>query len=68
MTDTQRATHVVLVNELDQYALWPVHRGVPAGWRSAGVEGDEAACLAAVRRLWTDMRPRPLREAAPGGG
>ncbi|MGJ3561984.1 MbtH family protein [Streptomyces sp. INA 01156] len=52
----------VLRNDEEQYSLWPVDVEVPAGWQPVGKEGTEAECSAYVDEVWTDMRPRSLRE------
>ncbi|MGI5346814.1 MbtH family protein [Streptomyces sp. CA-250714] len=51
----------VVVNDEEQYSIWPAERGVPAGWRSVGVEGDKASCLAHIERVWTDITPLSVR-------
>ncbi|MEO3754702.1 MbtH family NRPS accessory protein [Streptomyces sp. B6B3] len=51
----------VLVNDEEQYSLWPGYLAVPSGWRDTGVTGSREECLAYVRETWTDMRPRSLR-------
>ena len=61
--DSEGDLFVVVVNEEEQYALWPDHRPLPAGWRLAGQRGDKQTCMEYVDRTWTDMRPRSLREA-----
>ncbi|AUG75709.1 antibiotic synthesis protein MbtH [Kitasatospora sp. MMS16-BH015] len=53
----------VVVNEEEQYALWPEVREVPAGWRPTGYSGPREACQAHVDELWQDMRPLSLRRA-----
>lgn len=53
----------VVVNEEEQYSIWPDHRPVPAGWRAVGVSGPKDDCLAHIERVWTDMRPLSLRRA-----
>ncbi|HWU80263.1 MAG TPA: MbtH family NRPS accessory protein [Caulobacter sp.] len=53
----------VLVNDEEQYSLWPSANAVPAGWRPAGFAGDREACMAFVDEAWTDMRPKSLRIA-----
>lgn len=53
----------VVVNDEDQYALWPADKPVPQGWRDAGKVGNKEECLQFVQENWTDMRPRSLREA-----
>jgi uncharacterized protein YbdZ (MbtH family)/predicted MFS family arabinose efflux permease len=52
----------VLRNEEDQYSLWPVDHEVPPGWQAVGKEGSREECSAYVDEVWTDMRPRSLRE------
>ena len=51
----------VLVNEEEQYSLWPRDNPIPNGWKSVK-EGTKAECLAYVREVWTDMRPLSLRK------
>jgi MbtH protein len=62
--DNAVATHLVLVNQEDQYSLWPIAKSVPAGWSSV-FEGTREACLAHVEEVWTDMRPKSVRNAPP---
>jgi MbtH protein len=57
----------VLINDEEQYSLWPAGHEVPAGWRPAGKEGTREECSAWVDEVWTDMRPRSLREQMDGG-
>jgi MbtH protein len=60
----------VLVNDEEQYSLWPEYLAIPAGWRDTGVGGSKDECLAHVKEVWTDMRPRSLRkqmEESAGG-
>jgi MbtH protein len=54
---------VVVVNDEEQYSLWPEGRELPGGWRAAGMSGSREACLEYIRKVWTDMRPRSVREA-----
>jgi MbtH protein len=51
----------VVVNDEEQYSLWPAHKDPPAGWRDAGMVGPRAECLQYIERVWTDMRPRSVR-------
>jgi MbtH protein len=53
--------YTVVVNDEEQYSIWPVCRAVPEGWIVVGVEGGKAECLAHIAEVWTDMRPRSLR-------
>ena len=52
----------VVLNDEDQYSIWPVSRANPAGWRDEGTTGSRDKCLAHIERVWTDMRPRSVRE------
>lgn len=54
--------YVVVINHEDQYSIWPEGRDIPSGWRATGMAGEKAACLAHIDEVWTDMRPRSLRE------
>ncbi|MDP4501991.1 MbtH family protein [Nonomuraea sp. 3N208] len=53
----------VVINDEDQYSIWAANRPAPAGWREEGFSGDRNACLDYIDKVWTDMRPRSLREA-----
>ncbi|WP_199443115.1 MbtH family protein [Umezawaea beigongshangensis] len=55
-------TYQVLINDEEQYSLWPADKEVPAGWRRTGKEGTKQECVQHVDEVWTDMRPRSLRE------
>ncbi|WP_172381757.1 MbtH family NRPS accessory protein [Streptomyces sp. MNP-20] len=58
----ENTRYQVLRNDEDQYSLWPIDVDVPAGWHRTDKEGTEAECSAYVDQVWTDMRPRSLRE------
>lgn len=51
----------VVLNEEEQYSVWPLDRPVPAGWREDGVSGTKEECLAHIEKVWVDMRPLSLR-------
>jgi MbtH protein len=51
----------VVVNDEEQYSVWPSGRNVPEGWRCEGPEGSKDECIAYIERVWTDMRPLSLR-------
>ncbi|MCL7496356.1 MULTISPECIES: MbtH family protein [Streptomyces] len=55
--------YLVLVNDEDQYSLWPAFAQVPAGWRVANEEAGHEESLAYISENWTDMRPRSVVEA-----
>jgi MbtH protein len=56
------------MNDEEQYSIWPAYKDNAPGWRDAGISGDKEACLAHIEQVWTDMRPRSLRERMAGGG
>jgi MbtH protein len=67
MTDaaaTAGPTYRVVVNDEEQYSIWPDYRENPPGWHDAGKTGSKEECLAHIEEVWTDMRPRSVREDA----
>jgi MbtH protein len=60
--DDENTTYQVLRNDEEQYSLWPVSLDVPAGWQAVGKQGTKDECMSYVDEVWTDMRPRSLRE------
>lgn len=61
------ARYVVLRNDEEQYSLWLADQDVPAGWYRVGEEGTKEQCVAYVDEVWTDMRPKSLREQMEAG-
>jgi MbtH protein len=61
MDDGVPQIYLVVVNDEEQYSIWPAGRDMPPGWRGDGFSGPEAACLAHIDEVWTDMRPLSLR-------
>jgi MbtH protein len=59
--DEDPTRYRVVVNDEEQYSIWPSGREIPSGWREDGFEGTKAECLAHVDEVWTDMRPLSLR-------
>ena len=53
----------VVVNDEEQYSIWPLERENAPGWRDAGKQGTKDECLAWIKEHWTDMRPASLRKA-----
>lgn len=60
--DTDRRYRPVR-NDEDQYSLWPADTAPPPGWTAEGPAGSKAECLAYVSKVWTDLRPRSVRQA-----
>ncbi len=57
----EKTAYSVVMNDEEQYSIWPVERAVPAGWREVGVSGKKQECLDHIERTWTDMRPASVR-------
>jgi MbtH protein len=53
----------VVMNDEEQYSIWPTDRDLPLGWHAVGKRGTKQECLAHVEEVWTDMRPLSLRKA-----
>jgi MbtH protein len=61
LRDGTRAVHAVVVNDEEQYSVWPSSRDLPPGWRAQGFRGSRDECLAHIEEIWTDMRPKSVR-------
>jgi MbtH protein len=55
-------TYTVVINDEEQYSIWPADRENPLGWNDAGKIGTKAECLAYITEVWSDMRPLSLRK------
>jgi MbtH protein len=60
--DDDDREYAVVINDEEQYSIWPADREPPAGWTAVGVSGPKADCLAHIEVVWRDMRPKSLRE------
>jgi MbtH protein len=56
-----KTMYKVVVNDEEQYSIWPEHRANALGWNDAGKVGLKQECLAHIKNVWTDMRPLSLR-------
>lgn len=59
--DEDTTIYQVLVNDEEQYSLWPAGRDLAMGWKPAGKQGTKSECLAYIEEVWADMRPLSLR-------
>jgi MbtH protein len=59
--DEETTRYDVVINDEEQYSIWPDHRQLPAGWRREGTSGSKAECLDHIEQVWTDMRPLSTR-------
>lgn len=57
-----RTTYQVVMNEEEMYSIWPAEQELPPGWKAAGKTGPKLECLGYIDEVWTDMRPKSLRE------
>ncbi|MEM9483659.1 MAG: MbtH family NRPS accessory protein [Cyanobacteria bacterium P01_F01_bin.116] len=53
----------VVLNQEEQYSIWPIDRENPLGWKDAGKSGSRQECLDYIETIWTDMRPLSLRKS-----
>lgn len=63
MFDDESADYLVVVNGEEQYSIWPAGRDLPAGWTAVGEARSRAECLDHIEEVWTDMRPKSVRDA-----
>ena len=56
------ACYKVVVNDEEQYSIWPAGRDNALGWKDAGKSGTREECLAHIKAVWTDMRPLSIRK------
>jgi len=64
--ETREEIFRAVMNDEEQYSIWPADRDLPAGWREVGKTGTRDECLAWIEEVWTDMRPLSLRQAMAG--
>jgi MbtH protein len=51
----------VVINDEEQYSIWPVDKANPSGWHDANKAGTKDECLNFIQKAWVDMRPLSLR-------
>lgn len=64
MSEETEEIYVVVMNQEQQYSIWPETRQIPDGWKSVGKTGSKQPCLDYINEMWTDMRPLSLRNRA----
>jgi MbtH protein len=60
--DQDDRRYEVVINDEEQYSIWLADNPIPAGWTPTGTAGSKDECLAHIGEVWTDMRPRSLRQ------
>ena len=58
--DDESGEFMALVNEEEQYSLWPTFVPVPQGWTPVHGPASRADVLAFIESTWTDLRPASL--------
>ncbi|WP_213452009.1 MbtH family protein [Rhizomonospora bruguierae] len=59
--EADEGSYQVVLNDEEQYSIWPAGEQPPAGWRPDGTVGSKQHCLDRIDEVWTDMRPRSAR-------
>ncbi|MFJ9845603.1 MbtH family protein [Kitasatospora sp. NPDC101155] len=62
MADGREAQFKVVVNHEEQYSVWAADRPNPPGWTDEGTAGSKQDCVKHIEQVWTDLRPRSLRD------
>ncbi len=60
--EEDKTIYKVVINHEEQYSIWAADKENALGWKDAGKHGTKAECLAYIEEVWTDMRPKSLRE------
>lgn len=68
MFDDESIRFKVVANHQEQYSVWPDFKEIPAGWMAVGPEGLKDECLDYIETIWTDMRPKSLRDKMAADG
>lgn len=62
MTQEKEDLYFVVINQEEQYSIWPHWKDVPLGWNTVGDAMEKSFCLEYIEKVWTDMRPLSLRK------
>lgn len=57
---TGESMHQVIVNEENQFVVWPDARSIPTGWRHVGRTGTKSELTAYLREMFVETLPMPL--------
>ena len=50
------------MSEDNEEYIWFAWKEIPLGWKQVGPKGNREEVLKYVKEVWTDMRPKSLRE------
>lgn len=53
---------IVLMNDEEQYSMWPEEIDVPGGWVIVYGTESRSSCQQYIEANWTDLRPKSLRK------
>ncbi|NEP63003.1 MAG: MbtH family NRPS accessory protein [Symploca sp. SIO2G7] len=59
---TNQTVYKVVVNDEEQYSIWPARKDNPIGWTDTSKSGCKQECLDYIKEVWIDMRPLSLRK------
>lgn len=54
---------IALINDEEQYSIWPAKKEIPLGWKDVGFSGSKQEVSTYIDEHWVDMRPASLRRA-----
>ncbi len=52
MNEDDDTVYKVVVNQEEQYSIWPAHRPNPLGWSDVGMQGTKEECLEWIKGKW----------------
>lgn len=61
--DGDDRTFAVVINDEEQYSIWPETRDLPLGWTRTSMSGSRSECLSHIDKIWVDIRPLSVRAA-----
>jgi MbtH protein len=61
--DDEDRIYDVVVNDEERHSIWRADQDPPAGWYRVGFSGTQQGCMEHIDEVWTDMRPKSLRES-----
>jgi MbtH protein len=59
--EEQFTVYRIVVNQEEQYSIWPIQEQLPKGWLDTGRTGLRGEVLEYIGTVWTDMRPLSVR-------
>ncbi|WP_428666171.1 MbtH family protein [Runella sp.] len=56
----------VVINHEEMYSIYPADKPNALGWNDVGFSGTKEACMSHINELWTNERPKSLRDKMKG--